>query len=106
MCGKIRNLVRNLNLVRRTNFGNVGQLVDNELLPFPDDERLPYDTTGIPCAYHGLGDSAFTRTHRLVTGFLPCDSRCMLTAEEHQTNYRIARCRRTVENAFGSVCDT
>ena len=76
---------------------NLNRKIDDGSIGFLDP--APITQGGRDVSYFILADDAFT----LKTWLMKPYGRRMLTREERIANYRISRCRRVVENAFGTL---
>ena len=77
---------------------NASQLkrrIEDGRIGFPDPAPITQGGRDVP--FFILADDAFARKTWLMKPY----GRRMLTREERIANYRISRCRRVVENAFG-----
>ncbi len=69
--------------------------IHQRMIGFPPPDRLPDDDKDMP--YFFVGDDAFTRRTYMMKPYC----RLWLEVPERIYNYRMSRCRRVSENAFG-----
>jgi hypothetical protein len=82
------------------NNSELKECMEDNSICFPDPEILPNDsTTKIP--FFLVGDDAFALKENMMKPF----SRRGLSEDERIFNYRLSRCRRIVENAFGILAN-
>jgi len=82
------------------NNSELKECMDDNSIGFPDAEELPNDV-GDKVPYFLVGDDAFALRENMMKPF----SRRGLNMDERIFNYRLSRCRRIVENAFGILAN-
>jgi hypothetical protein len=82
------------------NNSELKECVEDNSICFPDPDILPNDT-GKKMLYFLVGDDAFALKETMMKPF----SRRGLSMDETIFNYRLSRCRRIVENAFGILAN-
>ncbi|XP_057658181.1 uncharacterized protein LOC130895074 [Diorhabda carinulata] len=88
----INGRVSDEGVLRYTDFGKT---LSNKRLNLPQPAILPNSDKKLPFVF--VGDEAFALTGNFMKPF----SQTGLTSDEAVFNYRLARARRIVENAFG-----
>ena len=76
---------------------DLGKMLKENLMPLPLPKYLPKTRIQIPFFF--IGDSGFPLRKYMMTPFARC--RRILRTTEKIYNYRISRCRRQIESAFG-----